>query len=139
MVELGLAYADGPVSAREMAGSQRLSVKYLEHIMAALKAAGIVIPVRGVHGGYTLARPPGSITLSDIFRVLEGSPAVAQCVDHPGACPMLEICPTRDTWVELTASLQKVLEKTSLEDLVERTRRKRSSVTAVPHTSAPGR
>lgn len=136
MVELGLAYPERVVSVREMAESQHLSVKYLERIMVALKTAGLVTPVRGIHGGYALARPPSSITLGEVYRILEGSPAVVYCVDHPESCPLLQTCPTRDTWVELTAAVQGVLEGTTLEDLVERTRRRRSRVTPAPRTSA---
>ena len=116
MVELAMAHPAKAVSARQMAESQQLSVKYLEHIMAALKAAGVVTPIRGMRGGYRLARSPADITLAQIFQALEGSPALVGCVDEPGDCPMADTCPTRGTWVDLTSALRTVLGGTTLED-----------------------
>lgn len=119
MVELAAAYERGPVSVKEVAEKQKLSEKYLEQIMAALKTSGLVNSVRGLHGGYTLARAPSSIRLGDIFRVLEGSPAPVDCVDDPGLCSMRDVCPTRSTWVEMKQALEVVLDGTTLQDLLD--------------------
>ncbi len=124
MAELASAYPKPAVSVKELAQRQHLSIKYLEHLMAPLKAAELVKAVRGLHGGYVLARPPANINLGEVFRVLEGSPAPLDCVDHPEACPMRATCPTRDTWVEMKEALQEILESTTLEHLVERMRQK---------------
>lgn len=119
LVELAAAYGGEPISVRELAERQNLSEKYLEQIMAPLKAAGLVKSVRGIGGGYTLARPPSEVRLADIYHVLEGSAAPVDCVDHPDACPMLEVCPTRQTWVELKEAVETVLGRTTLQDLLE--------------------
>ena len=120
LVELARAYPDDNVSVREMAEKQDISAKYLEHIMAQLKTAGIVSSVRGVHGGYRLTVPPEKCDLGEVFRAVEGSPAPAECVDEPGVCPMEDECPTRETWSEMKEAINDVLEGTTLQDLVER-------------------
>ncbi len=127
MVEFALAYPEKAVSVKEVAAKQRLSPKYLEHIVASLKAAGLLKSVRGIHGGYALTRPPAQITLKGVFQVLEGSLAPVDCVDHAGACPIEEVCPTRETWVELKEALSGVLEGTTLRCLVENKQRKTNS------------
>jgi len=114
------AYPDGTPSIREIAERQQLSPKYLESIMQALKAAGLVRATRGVHGGYALTRPPAEIRMSDIVRVLEGSSAPVPCVDAPDLCGMSGDCPTRDTWVELRAAIEDVLGRRTLQDLAAR-------------------
>ena len=81
LVELGSVYPREATSVRKVAEKLELSVKYLEQIMSALKAAGLVTAVRGVNGGYTLARRPEDITLLDIFGVLEGTPVLVECLD----------------------------------------------------------
>ena len=48
-----------PVTVREIAEQQTISPKYLEHILKALKAGGLVRAVRGKQGGYVLAKSPG--------------------------------------------------------------------------------
>ena len=133
LVEFALAHPDNTVSVKQVAKTQRISPKYLEQIMRELKASGLVKAVRGMHGGYVLGRPPSKITLSEVFRVLEGSPALVDCVERPGVCPMEEICPTRDTWVEMSKAIMTVLEGTTLQDLAERKQRKGSSSTLIYH------
>jgi Rrf2 family cysteine metabolism transcriptional repressor len=123
LVELAIAYPDGTVSVTEIAQRQRISPKYLERIMATLKAKGFIRAVRGVHGGYMLALPPDEISLSQVMEALEGSTAPVDCVDDPESCPMEDLCPVRDTWVQMKQSVQKVLEETTVRELAERKKR----------------
>jgi Rrf2 family protein len=130
VAELAAAYPDRPVSVRELARNQRLPVKYLEQIMAALKSAGLVRAVRGLHGGYALAASPDTTNLGEVFEALEGTPCLVECVTDPGACPMQGDCPTRDTWIELTEAVTRVLRDTTLQDLADRRRQKSRAVVA---------
>jgi len=123
-----MVYPQRWVSLKEVAAKQRLSVKYLEQIMSVLKAAGLVRSVRGTSGGYELARPPAAIRLSEVYAVLDGSAAPLECVEHPGACPMEAVCPTKDTWVEVKDAVNAVLDRTSLQDLAERRARKVAAI-----------
>ena len=124
MTELATAYPGHPVSVREVGEQLRISPKYLEHIFRALKAAGLVQAVHGKQGGYALARSPGNITLKDLYENLAGTLAPVHCVDHPDSCPRLDDCPTRETWVEVKDAIERVLERTTIQDLLERKRRK---------------
>jgi len=120
MAELAVAYPGRSLTLREIAERQHLSTKYLEQIMRALGSAGLTRSVRGVHGGYTLAKSPECITLADVFHALEGSLAPVDCVDAPELCAMREACPTRSVWVEVKEAVESVLEGTTLQDLAER-------------------
>lgn len=118
MLELALKYPEGSVSVKEMAGSQDISVKYLEQIMSSLKSAGLVRSERGVRGGYWLARAPEDINLKDVVHALEGSSALVDCLHEPARCPRGENCPTREVWNELQSAMEGVLESRTLKDLV---------------------
>jgi len=133
ITQLGSAYSGRAISIREIAQEQRVSPKYLEHILKTLRAAGLVQAVRGKRGGYLLARPPQSITLKDLYGSLVGSAAPVDCVDCADSCPMHDLCPTRDTWVEIKESIERVLERTTVEDLVERQKRKAISAAPMYH------
>lgn len=124
MTQVASAHPDRAVSVREVAEQQRISPKYLEQIFRPLRVAGLVQAVRGKQGGYVLARSPESITLKDLYEVLVGSVAPVACVDCPDSCVMCDVCPTRDTWVEIKHAVEKVLESTTIQDLVERKKRK---------------
>ena len=124
MLQLALQYGQGPLSVREIAEQQGLPEKYLEQLVASLKAGGLVRAVRGASGGYVLAQPPAELTLSDIFRVLEGSLAPVECVEEGEVCPQQAECATRDVWLQLAEAWLEVLEHTTLEDLAENSRQK---------------
>lgn len=118
MLTLALDYGKGAVPLRSVASRQAVSEKYLEHLMAVLKSAGLVRSVRGTHGGYCLARPPDQVDLREIVRTLEGSIAPVDCVDDPGLCDRADGCAARDVWKRMEQAISDVLGSTTLQDLV---------------------
>lgn len=124
LTELAAVYPKQVLPLKSVAAKQHISLKYLESIMSALKVAGLVRPTRGVHGGYCLTRKPDDVTLRDVFEALEGSLAPVDCVNAPGTCPFEATCPTQETWIELRNVLGKALERTTLQDLVARKKKK---------------
>jgi len=75
----------GLVPAHGIASDQKIPPKYLEQILAALGRAGLVRSVRGLGGGYELARPASSVTLAEILLAIEGPPANARSLQVPAA------------------------------------------------------
>jgi len=124
MLELALLYGEGPVLLKDIAGRQDIPTSYLENLMVALRAAGLIATVRGMHGGYYLAKPPSEIRLSQIITALEGSVAPVECVDDPNRCRRAESCVARDIWSEVKQAIEGVLESITLEDLAQRYREK---------------
>lgn len=120
LAQLAAVNSYHPISVRDISDQQAVSAKYLERILKTLKAGGLVQAVRGKHGGYILGKPADCITLKDVFDILEGSAAPVECVDCPTSCERHELCPTRDTWVELKRAIETVLERTTIQDLVAR-------------------
>jgi len=133
MVDLAMGYPKRVVSAKELAKNQRLSIKYLEHIMASLKGAGLIKPERGMHGGYSLARNPNTIRLMELYRAFEGPFSLLDCIGNPSLCQMNEECPTRDTWVEMNEALEKILERTTIQDLLERKKKLKNFASTMYH------
>src|ERR687887_182554 len=72
LMELASRWGEGPVPAREIAESQNIPLRFLEHQLATLHKGGIVVSHRGVGGGTELARDPSEICLSQVIEVLEG-------------------------------------------------------------------
>jgi len=124
LVQLADAHLGQTLSVNDMATAQRLSPKYLERIMAALKHAGLVRAARGITGGYQLTRPPESVRMTDVVAALEGPTCVVTCVKEPETCAMHEMCPTRDLWGTIQGALDGILAGTTLMDLVTRKRQK---------------
>lgn len=117
-----MAYNGGPISAAVLASKQGVSPAYLEQLVAALRKAGLINSVRGVQGGYELARMPESITVGDVLRVLEGSNmSLVDCVDmSPVAyCENACVCSARPLWLKLQNRIDAVLDETTLQDMAD--------------------
>ena len=124
LLELALHQGEGPVLLRDIAERQQISLSYLEHLVTPLIAGGIVWSTKGPRGGVSLAKAPEEIKLSEVIQILEGSVALADCIDNPGICKRSTFCVTRDVWGELKKVMNGFLESTTLQDLVERHKRK---------------
>jgi len=107
-----------PISADQLAQRQNLPRKFLEAILGELRRAGIVVSQRGAGGGYTLSRPAVRISLGDIFRAVDGPLAEVRGLrphetSYDGVAEHLPV-----VWVAVRASLRRVLDGTSLEQLL---------------------
>jgi len=118
-LELAAATDSHPLKREQISAAQNIPSKFLETIMLELKHAGIVKSTRGAVGGYALARPAEDISVADVIRAVDGPLANVrgervESVEYAGAAESL-----RDLWVAVRASLRRVLESTSLQDVVE--------------------
>jgi len=120
MIALAQGYRRGPISLAEIAGSEGISLSYLEQLIAVLRRAGLVEGTRGARGGYQLTADPASITAGQVVRALEGSLAPVQCVSEgaePGYCRRQAFCPTKPLWERVRDSIAQVLDTTTLAGL----------------------
>ncbi len=131
LLELALHEGEGPVSLKDIAIRQEISLQYLEHLITPLIAGGLVKSTRGARGGVILAKSPRNIRVSDIIMVLEGSTAPVDCVDKPDICKRSKKCAAQEIWSELKSVIDGVLDKVTLADLVERQRYKDRSETSM--------
>jgi len=128
MVELGRHGAGpAPVSLKTLAAAEQLPLSYLEHVVAALKRADLVVASRGAHGGYRLARPAAEITMDEVVGALEGAIAPMECFgagdSHRVVCshegPLNRHCATKLLWTRVQSGVVGALQTTTLADLVE--------------------
>lgn len=129
MLDLALHYGSGATSVKDIATRQQVSPKYLEHLLASLRSAGLVRSVRGAQGGYTLTSPPERINLRQIHDVFEGTAGFVECTTSPEICDRTEICVTMEIWDQLHTAVLDILESTTLEDLAHRALEKQSNAT----------
>jgi Rrf2 family protein len=124
MLEIALNYGKNLTNLRDITEKQEIPLKYLEHLLSSLKAAGLIKSIRGARGGYVLAKSPNKIKLSEIISVLEGSMAPVDCVDNLKACPRSSICAIRDVWQKVKDAVMEVLDSITLQDLVKKQQEK---------------
>lgn len=118
---------DSVVRIQEISDRQNIPKRFLEQILNDLKSARVVESKRGVAGGYRLRRPPQHITLAEIVRHIEGPLAPVSCVSErfyeKCSCPDETRCAIREIMREVRDNIVAVMERTSLADLAERSRK----------------
>jgi Rrf2 family protein len=119
LIDLGVRYGTGPVSAREVAERQGVPLKFLEQLLASLRKAGLVSALRGARGGFTLTRDPSEITVLEVVEALEGALAPTTC-DGGQLCSRSDACAAAAVWGRATEALRDVFQTTSLADLSAR-------------------
>lgn len=126
MLALGRHYREKPILIATLAKEEAIPVKFLEVILLDLKGHGILESKKGKGGGYFLSRPPSTITLGSVIRMVEGPLAPLPCASETAfkACPEckdVETCGTRIIMREVRDAMAGVLDKTTLADLLRRT------------------
>ena len=117
MVELAAA-GDGPVKGERLAQAQEIPLNFLENIMTDLRNAGLARSRRGADGGYWLGRPSEEITLADVIRAVDGPLAAVRGVRPEALSFDGAARPLGEVWIAVRASLRRVLEATTLADVV---------------------
>ena len=115
MLRLAISYNDSVLSLNEIAESENISEKFLEHIISAIKSKGIVKVKRGAKGGYFLAKPPSEITMNEIFDVLEADILNNEWSKHE-ELTTADIIIKRCLW-EFQKNIDDILENKTLEEL----------------------
>lgn len=115
---------DGPpVSIRDVAESEGLSVDYTGKLMRVLRQNELIVSARGANGGYRLARPARDIVLQDVLARLD-TPLFGGsgfCQSHTGqlaSCIHDRSCTLRNLWSAVDAAVASVLTGLTLADLL---------------------
>lgn len=125
MTQLARAHGQGLLSLAEISRTELLPLAYLEQLIGELRRAGLVEGVRGLHGGYRLTRPPGEITVGDVYRILEGPIAPVECTAEdylPHSCDREVGCVSRPVWERVQQAIMGVLDRTTLNDVCQEAR-----------------
>lgn len=119
MVEISLNHNQGPLSVKIISERQEISESYLEQIMSSLTRRGLAKSIRGVHGGYLLAKDPDKIKVGDVIRALEGPIAPVDCVSkqNPLDCKRAEFCVSKIVWEKVRDVIDEALDSLTLQDL----------------------
>ncbi len=106
----------------DIAETNSISKKFLDHILTELRHAGLVYSKKGKGGGYALAKPPGEIRVGAIVRVLDGPLAPIPCASVTAFrpcddCGDLRTCAVRQIMVEARNAIANVLDNRTLAEL----------------------
>lgn len=106
------------LSATSLARSLHLTTPTVSKILKILLEAQLVGSVRGVEGGYHLARPAVSITVADIIQAMEGDLAITECCKRLNLCNLKAICTMQGNWQTINKAIYKFLASVTISDMV---------------------
>lgn len=120
MVLAQLAATEARATAGQLAAATHLAQPTVSKLLKNLVRSGLVVSVRGVQGGYSLARPPDEISAAAILDALEGPVAITECSATFGFCDLESHCRVGSAWQQINLSIRRALEDISLADLQAR-------------------
>lgn len=121
MIDLAQNGSDDYISLKAISDRQKISMKYLEAIVAILNKAGFLHSLRGKDGGYRLSKKPCEYTIGSILKLCEGSLAPVACLEGgcDTVCQSADGCITLPLWQKLDGIIDGYLESVTLEDILK--------------------
>ena len=83
-------------SAREIAEQYDIPIELLAKVLQRLVRTGLLASTQGTRGGYTLSRPPKSISVADVIQAIDGPFTVTACSTEKHDCEQYSKCSVRD-------------------------------------------
>ena len=103
-----------------------LPLHFVGKILQVLVQDGMLISAKGRGGGFALGRAPEKITLRQIVSALDGPQRNQRCILGFSPCDDTQQCPQHDEWVMIRQQVERLLDDTTLADLVRSQDRKRA-------------
>lgn len=120
MIEIAMNAGQTGLLQKDIAERQEIPVKYLDKIIAVLKAAEFIVNVGGKKSGYILAKEASNISVHDIYKAFEGRLAIIQCVNENTICCRDNECASQEFWEFLNSEIQNTLINKTLDQLAVR-------------------
>jgi Rrf2 family protein len=125
LIYLAREYDKGPILISDLAREERIPKKFLELILLTLKNYGILQSKKGKGGGYYLGKPPETISMGHVVRILDGPLAPVPCVSETAyakceECDDEHTCGIRLVMKEVRDAIASILDGTTLADVLEK-------------------
>ena len=108
---------NGLCGLQEIAEHEHIPPVYLRKVLGELRRHRMLHSVKGIHGGYALARPADTITLWDVFRVLEPDPYLDACILGCGPCDPESSCALHEDWQKVRSGLVGLMQTKTISEV----------------------
>jgi Rrf2 family protein len=106
-------------SAREICQTYKTPFDTTAKVMQALNVEGILMSVKGVKGGYALAKDLNQVSYSQLTKIIEGKNIQMNCTDEGGeTCERFEDCTIRNPMFNLGTKLNEYLKDVTIHELL---------------------
>ncbi len=106
------------VNTKEIAEQYGIPVELLAKILQKLAKADLLVSTSGPTGGYRLARPAEEISVGSVIEIIDGPPAIIQCMKtiHNG-CEQQSRCTIRTPLSRINTRIFQMLNLISLAEI----------------------
>ena len=122
LIRIARCEDEAGMSIPQLSEAEGLTVPYVAKLTRVLRMAGFINSTPGYKGGYVLAMPSKDININKVLKALGGSLFdMGFCGTHSGSmkiCTHSVDCSARSLWQMVQFSIDQVLDKISLYDLV---------------------
>src|SRR5215471_16530063 len=108
---------DSPRGLQEIAKHEGIPPVYLRKVLGELRRHRLLRSLKGIRGGYELARSAEDITLWDVFRVLEPDPYLDTCILGHRPCNAESACPLHEDWLQVRKGILRLLENKTIAEI----------------------
>lgn len=106
-------------NARDIAVQTHLALPTVSKLLKKLTQAELLVSVRGVSGGYRLARDTNTISVTDIIYALEPSRGLTECSVHDEDCALQGVCHVKGNWQLISKAIESALNQVCLDVLAK--------------------
>ena len=105
-------------SAREVCDSFQTPFDTTAKVMQKMNNHHILTSVKGIKGGYSLAKPLSEITYMELVHIIEGKKKESFCETTKGLCECFDNCNIKSPIENLNNHLNQYLNQLTLEELL---------------------
>ncbi len=109
LIDIAANRSQKPRMIKQIAQNQGISQKYVSRLVLDLRNAGFIKSIRGINGGYVLAKSANSISILEVIEAMEGKLSIVDCVLNPDCCGRCDECPARTAWKATNDAMRNAL------------------------------
>lgn len=108
------------IMQKDIAVRQKISAKYLDQIIAGLKAADLIKRGATKTSGYRLVKKTEDIKVYDVYKAFEHEINLSGCNTERELCVLADRCLTKNYWCELNHLIKTHMKENTLADLIKK-------------------
>lgn len=108
-------------TAKDLANATHITFPTVSKLLKLLTKAKLLKSVRGVKGGYELARSANNISIAEILLAIDNQLAITDCSHAPGSgdCLLEPHCSISRNWQLISQTIIKALESLTLAEMAK--------------------
>ena len=114
---------EAPRTTQQIAAATRVPAAYLSKVLQGLSRGKLVHSQRGLHGGFTLARPTDELTVLDVIEAVDPIRRIRSC--PLGIKGHINLCPLHRRLDQAMALVENALKKSTIAELLVEPERSR--------------